>query len=158
MNDRQVKDCRTTIRLSLLKVSNLFAIHCGCNGSLNAKNQMCELCTFSQIWSHYVLMHFTLLQKNPLYHYKEFYKNWSISSPVIIFVVLHLLAYTRIIHCSVSTHIQLCFLFFDKPVDYSCWSFFSSSFLLYNCFIKLSIRWSFSSVSLLTNLQFVHII
>ena len=68
------------------------------------------------------------------------------------------LAYTRIIHCSVSTHIQLCFLFFDKPVDYSWWSLFSSSFLLYNCFIKLSIRWSFSSVSLLTDLQFVHII
>ena len=119
---------------------------------------MCELCTFSQIWSHYVLMHFTLLQKNPLNHYKEFYKNWSISSRMIILVVLHLLAYTRIIRCSVSTHIQLCFLFFDKPVDFSCWSLFSSSSLLYNCSIKLSIRWSFSSVSLLTNLQFVHII
>ena len=31
------KDYRTTILLSVLNVSNLFAIRCGCNGSINAK-------------------------------------------------------------------------------------------------------------------------
>ena len=49
MTDRYktCKDCRTTIPLSLLKVSNLYAIFCGCYGSPNVKNWMCELCTFS---------------------------------------------------------------------------------------------------------------
>ena len=39
------------IPLLLLKVSNLYAILCGCHGSPNVKNWMCELCTFSQIRS-----------------------------------------------------------------------------------------------------------
>ena len=51
------RDCRTTIRLSLLKVSNLYVILCGCYGSPNVKNRMCELRTFSQIRSpiHYIV-------------------------------------------------------------------------------------------------------
>ena len=46
------RDCRTTIHLSLLKVSNLYVILCGYYGSPNVKNWMCELCKFSQIRSH----------------------------------------------------------------------------------------------------------
>ena len=34
------------------KVSNLIAISCGSYGSPNVQNQMCELCTSSQIQSH----------------------------------------------------------------------------------------------------------
>ena len=52
------RDCRTTIPLLLLKDSNLYAILCGCYGSPNVKNWMCELCTFSQIRSHmYITMY-----------------------------------------------------------------------------------------------------
>ena len=43
------RKCKTTIPLSFLKVSNLYMILCGFQGSLNGKNQMCELYTFSQI-------------------------------------------------------------------------------------------------------------
>ena len=46
------RDCRTTIPLSFLKVSNLYTIPCGFYGSPNEQNRMCELCTFSQIRSH----------------------------------------------------------------------------------------------------------
>ena len=49
------RDCRTTIALSLLKMSNHNAILCGCYGFPNVKNGMCELCTFSQIQSHIVM-------------------------------------------------------------------------------------------------------
>ena len=49
------RDCRTTIPLSLQKVSNLYAIICGRYASPNVKNQMCELCTFSQIQSQLML-------------------------------------------------------------------------------------------------------
>ena len=48
------RDCRTTIPVSLLKVSNLNPIPCGSNGSPNVQNWMCELCTFSQIRSHFL--------------------------------------------------------------------------------------------------------
>ena len=40
------RDCRTTILVLLLKVSNLYAFLCGYYGSPNVQNQMCELCTF----------------------------------------------------------------------------------------------------------------
>ena len=46
------RDCRTTFSLSLLKISTLYTIHCGFYRSPNTQNQMCEQCTFSQIWSH----------------------------------------------------------------------------------------------------------
>ena len=45
-------DCRTTIPLSFLKVSHLNTIPCGFYESPNEQNQICELCTFSQIRSH----------------------------------------------------------------------------------------------------------
>ena len=45
------RDCRTTISLSFLKVLNLYAIPYSFCGSPNEQNRMCELCTFSQIWS-----------------------------------------------------------------------------------------------------------
>ena len=45
------RDCRATILLPPSKVSNLYAILCGCYGSPNVKNRMCKLCTFSQIRS-----------------------------------------------------------------------------------------------------------
>ena len=56
MTDRceTVRDCRTTIASSFLKVSNLCTIPCGFCESPNKQNWMCELCTFSQIWSHYI--------------------------------------------------------------------------------------------------------
>ena len=44
-------NCRTTILISSLKVSNLYAIPCGFYESPNEQNGICELCTFSQIWS-----------------------------------------------------------------------------------------------------------
>ena len=46
------RDCRTTIPLSSLKVSNLYTIACGFYGSPNEQNRMCEQGTFSQIRSH----------------------------------------------------------------------------------------------------------
>ena len=46
------RDCSSTIPLSSLNVSNLYAILCGCYRSPNVKNRMCELCKFSQIRSH----------------------------------------------------------------------------------------------------------
>ena len=45
------RNCRTTIPLSSLKISTLCIILCGFYTSPNAQNRMCELCTFSQIWS-----------------------------------------------------------------------------------------------------------
>ena len=48
--------CRTTIPLSFLKVSNLYATHCSFYGSSNAQNWKCELCTFSQIQSHIAIL------------------------------------------------------------------------------------------------------
>ena len=45
------RDCGSAISLSLLKMSNLYVILCGCYESPNVKNRMCELCTFSQIQS-----------------------------------------------------------------------------------------------------------
>ena len=45
-------DCRITIPLSSLKVSNIYTIASGFYGSPNEQNWMCELCTFSQIQSH----------------------------------------------------------------------------------------------------------
>ena len=50
------RDCRTTILLSLRKRSNLYTIPCGFYGSANAQNRMCELCMFSQIWSHIFIL------------------------------------------------------------------------------------------------------
>ena len=47
-------DCRTTIPLSFLKVSQLNTIRCGFYESPNEQNWMCELCTFSQIRSHII--------------------------------------------------------------------------------------------------------
>ena len=38
--------------LSSLKIPNLYTIACGFYGSLNEQNWICELCMFSQIWSH----------------------------------------------------------------------------------------------------------
>ena len=46
------RDCRTTIPLAVLKVSTLCIIHCDFYGYSNTQNPICELCTFSQIWSH----------------------------------------------------------------------------------------------------------
>ena len=46
------RDQRTTSPLSSVKVSNQYTIHYGFYRSPNEKNWMCELCTFSQIWSH----------------------------------------------------------------------------------------------------------
>ena len=40
------------IPLIFLKDSKLYTIPCGSYRSLNEQNQMCELCTFSQIRSH----------------------------------------------------------------------------------------------------------
>ena len=48
------RDCRTTIPLCFLKISILYTIHCGFYRSPNTQNQMCELCTFSQIRSNFV--------------------------------------------------------------------------------------------------------
>ena len=45
----------TTIPLSSLKVSDLYTNPCGFYRSLNEQNRICELCTFSQIWSHIVI-------------------------------------------------------------------------------------------------------
>ena len=42
-------NCRTTIPLTFLKVSNLYTIPCGFYGPPNEQNWMCELCMFSQI-------------------------------------------------------------------------------------------------------------
>ena len=57
MTDRceTFRDCRTTIPLSFLKVSNRYTIACSFYGSPNEQNRMSELCTFSQIWSHIYL-------------------------------------------------------------------------------------------------------
>ena len=49
------RDCRTAISLSFLKVSHLHTILCGLYESPNEQNRMCELCTFSQIWSQIML-------------------------------------------------------------------------------------------------------
>ena len=61
MTDRceTFRDFRTTIPLSSLKVSNLYTIACDFYGSPNKQNQMCKLCTFSQIRSH-MMLHFFL--------------------------------------------------------------------------------------------------
>ena len=40
------------IPLAFLKVSYLYAIPCGFYGYPNEQSWMCELCMFSQIWSH----------------------------------------------------------------------------------------------------------
>ena len=47
-----LRDCRMTIPLSSLKVSDLYTDPCGFYRSSNEQNRMCELCTFSQIRSH----------------------------------------------------------------------------------------------------------
>ena len=54
MTDRceTFRDCRTTIPLLSLKVSNCYTIACSFYGSPNEQNRMYELCTFSQIRSH----------------------------------------------------------------------------------------------------------
>ena len=41
-----------TILVSLMKVSNQYAILCSSYGSLNVQNRICELGTFSQMQSH----------------------------------------------------------------------------------------------------------
>ena len=46
------RNCRTTISLSSVKVSNLYTIHSGFYGSRNLQNRMCKLCIFSQIQSY----------------------------------------------------------------------------------------------------------
>ena len=51
------RDYRATIPLSLLKISELCDIPSRFYESLNEKNRMCELCTFSQIWSHILMIH-----------------------------------------------------------------------------------------------------
>ena len=54
MTDRceTFRDYKNTILLLSLKISNLYSIPYGLYGSSNEKNQMCELCMFSQILSH----------------------------------------------------------------------------------------------------------
>ena len=46
-----LRDCRTTIPLTALKVSTLYIIHCDFYRYPNTQNRMCELCTFSRIRS-----------------------------------------------------------------------------------------------------------
>ena len=43
---------RATIPLSFLQISDLYTVPTRFYESLNEKNQMCELCMLSQIWSH----------------------------------------------------------------------------------------------------------
>ena len=43
---------KLAIPLAFLKVSYLYAIPCGFYGYPNEQSWMCELCMFSQIWSH----------------------------------------------------------------------------------------------------------
>ena len=50
------RDYRATIPLSSLKISKLYDFSSRFYESLNGKNWMCELCTFSQIRSH-ICMH-----------------------------------------------------------------------------------------------------
>ena len=67
MTDRceTFRDYKTTILLLSLKILNLYSIPCGLYGSPNEKNQMCELCTFSQILSHSNTYKFgTITEKN----------------------------------------------------------------------------------------------
>ena len=40
------RDCRFTVRLSILEVLNLYTIPSGFYGSPNEQNWMCEICTF----------------------------------------------------------------------------------------------------------------
>ena len=64
------RDCRTTIRLTALKVSTLYIIHCDFYRYANTQNQMCELCTFSQIRSHMQLANLKMspnAASHPLY-------------------------------------------------------------------------------------------
>ena len=61
------RDCRTTIPLSFLKVSNLYVILSGFYGSSNVKNWMCELCKSS----HISTLHLFLLAKMSLLQYTE---------------------------------------------------------------------------------------
>ena len=44
---------RATIPLSFLQILDLYTVPTGFYESLNEENRMCELCTFSQIWSHF---------------------------------------------------------------------------------------------------------
>ena len=46
------------IPLTFLKDSKLYTIPCGSYRSLNEQNQMCELCTFSQIHLHLQIYRF----------------------------------------------------------------------------------------------------
>ena len=50
---------RATIPLSFLQILDLYTVSSGFYESLNEKNRMCELCTFSQIRSHIILVTFT---------------------------------------------------------------------------------------------------
>ena len=58
MTDRceTLSNCRTTIPLSFLKVSNLHTIPCDFYESPREQNRMCKLFTFSQIQSHIYLL------------------------------------------------------------------------------------------------------
>ena len=49
------REYRATIPLSILKISKLCDFSSRFYESLNGKNRMCELCTFSQIRSHILL-------------------------------------------------------------------------------------------------------
>ena len=62
------RDCRTTISLWSLKVSNLYTTPYGCYGSSNGQNRMCELCTFSQIRSPIFMPWILLLLCICMYH------------------------------------------------------------------------------------------
>ena len=52
-----LRDCRTTISLSSLKVSYLYTIPYGNYESPNEQNGMRELCMFSQMRSHYIYIY-----------------------------------------------------------------------------------------------------
>ena len=72
-------DCRSTITLSSLKISNLYTIPLGFYGSPNAQNWMCELCTFSQIWSHIDVINTCTSLHSPI---------WEIVIIIIIIIMI----------------------------------------------------------------------
>ena len=59
---------RATIPLSFLQILDLYTVFSGLYESLNEENRMCELCTFSQIWSHmYTVVRLTICNYVAIY-------------------------------------------------------------------------------------------
>ena len=48
--------CTVTIPLLILRILDLYVVPTRFYESLNEQNRMCELCTFSQIWSHIIIV------------------------------------------------------------------------------------------------------